>query len=128
VQVIFIIIKKNKYSHTKTNIMILLRPEEEAKYSDFADTIACSIHINSSEKLKGQEPPKNQEELHAIGQRIGKDVGDATLEKSIEFLKDMSREDLVRWLTQSTAQVVISAMNTHPDFRERIALLSKFKK
>lgn len=99
--------------------------EKEAEYSEFMDSVACSIF---SESLKGiqslSSTGMDDSTIRENAGSIGLAVGQIVFDKVIELSKDMSREDLVRYLAQASAAHVVEHMNSIPAYRTKILIRS----
>jgi len=107
--------------------MLVIRKKDMEKYGDFMDKVSVSMLTHSCESLVELGLDKTPEQLLDNTEAIGKAVGQVVLDDVIEFTKDYTREELVRFLAHNSAQLSMKVMNSDPMYRMKITLLSKLK-
>lgn len=94
--------------------MKFLNPEEEATYSKLADTVA---YVTFTESLKSvQDLPTIEDIDTETTLAVSNAVSEISFDKLLELTKDMSKEQIVKFLTTSISTVVMAAMNQHPEY------------
>jgi hypothetical protein len=99
---------------------ILDEGKEEDDYIRAMDAVSCTIYKSSLDNSKELYNAQGLNKVSEGSKEIGIAAGQIVLDKIIEITKDMSRDDLVRWLAQSSAHMLVSVMNNNPKYRHRI--------
>ena len=107
--------------------MLVLRDEDKEEYEMFMDLTACSVYKNSIAGLSELKKIHTEEEIIANDtDALGDAVGQIVLDRVIDLTKDMSREQMIRFLAQSSTQYLLVHMRRNEQYLNKITFLSHF--
>lgn len=106
--------------------MKYLNSEEEKQYCNLADEAAYIILSESCKNMSELNADKDVD-LETV-EIINTAVGEILLDKVIEETKDLSREQLIKFLTLTLESSVMNTMSKHPEYTMKVMMKGMFKK
>lgn len=105
--------------------MTIINKEEEKVYGKLTDELSLVIFFESCKEIDALDKTEEQSIEPDEARRVGNIIGPRVLAKTIDFTKDMSREDLVKLLAHSVGWYSTFLMNEDPAYFTKVLLQSQ---
>lgn len=103
-------------------------PKEEGDaYYNYCDKVSYCIISNSYSIVAQFGKGASKAEVVGSTDEIGLAVGQILHDKIIDMTKDMSREELVKYLAESSFHMMTTIMNKHPEYKYKILFSDDLK-
>lgn len=107
--------------------MKYLNEKEDKQYSNLADDVAYIIFSESCKSLGDLNLLNSTEIDTKTVEVINNAVGEIVLDKVIEETKDLTREQLIKFLTLSLESSVMTTMSKHPEYTLKVMMRGMMK-